>query len=606
MITINYHLIHHHHDFYLDKDLLNATGAEPACTSYNPKMEYIFKKIIYSPEFKKMSGRYDHDKLRDKIEQQIEQNIKEKKERESKNYQKKLEKIRSSMISTKKESNIKNKTKEKEIELAKRHNSWYEKRNSNMMSLFKNPVQEASNNKNKNIDEEMVNESKSFNKKLFKRTNTMVDSGPHLISFGFGKKNNKNSFDSVKNIEEDENEEDNFDFYEKKNISNNNIDGNTLSSANHNKTTSGRRRKADNSVNYNNNQTDIIYPNNLSKNDSNILISNNYSYKKVKNNEINNNNNINNNNHSTSYYDNAPIKKRMTNIMRNNRSSTTLINKQGTNANILPSLINNKVVNFDKMLSREYIRKINERKSNIYSALSPNYESIRPKCIMKVIYARRHYRKNKKSEFKSTFNEFVFDINKNFNNYNNHLPPKDIFLGKTTGRELNDKSPLPSYMVNQYNRNAFNTFSDKSLEMNNFANGHLKVLKSSFDDKKSFNYKLNEQYFDKDNINEEINTIIKKIKKPMRNIKKEYGDYKSLSCSNIIDNKKYKIIPSNILYKNLTSDYYKVNLDKLGRYPFSNGEKIDGFTLKTIKSNKSAINLLNDYEKKIFLSKLDQ
>ena len=53
------------------------------------------------------------------------------------------------------------------------------------------------------------------------------------------------------------------------------------------------------------------------------------------------------------------------------------------------------------------------------------------------------------------------------------------------------------------------------------------------------------------------------------------------------------------------SDYYRVNLDKLGRYPFSNGEKIDGFTLKTIKSNKSSIDLLNDYEKSIFLSKLE-
>ena len=596
-----YHLIHHHHDFYLDKTLLNANGAEPACTSYNPKMEYIFKKIIYSPEFKKMSGRYDHDKLKNKIEQQIERNIKQKKERENESYLKKLEKIRSSMIQAKEENNKSNKEKKDDdkFELIKRHNSWYEKRNNNMINLFKSSSQERLNNINNNNDEEMVNESKSFNKKLFKRTNTMVNNAPHLISFGFGK--NKNSFESIKNIEEDENEEDNFDFYEKKNISNNNIDGNTLSSANHNKTTSGR--KIDNSVNYNNNETDIIYPNNISKNDSNIFINNNYSYKKEKNGEINN---INNNNNSTSYHDNSSNKKRMTKITRNNRSSSTIINKQVSNANILPNLINNKVVNFEKMLSRDYIRKLNERKTNIYSGLSPNYESVRPKCIMKVIYARRHYRKNKKNEYKSTFNEFVFDINKIFNNYNNHSPPKDIFLGKMTGRELNDNSPLPSYMVNQYNRNAFNTFSDKSLEMNNFANGHLKELKSSFNEKTSFNYKLNEQYFDYDSINEEINSIIKKIKKPMRNIKKEYGDYKSLSCSNIVDSKKYKIIPSNILYKKPTSDYYKMNLDKLGRYQFSNGEKIDGFTLKTIKSNKSAINLLNDYEKKIFLSKLDE
>ena len=589
-----YHLIHHHHDYYLDKSLINANGAEPACTSYNPRMEYIFKKIIYSPEFKKMSGRYDHDNLKDKIEKQIEINIKQKRERESKNQQKKLEKIRSSVILQKKE----NKNKEKiinKIELLKRHNSWYEKSNNSMANLFKN----SSNNNT--IDDEMVNESKNFNKKLFKRTNTMINKEPKLISFGLGNKNsnsnnNKNSYESIKNIEEDENEEDNYDFYEKKNISNNNIEGNTLSSANHNKTTSGR--KIDSSVNYKNNDTDIIYPYNISKNDSNIFINNNYSYKKKKTSEINKIN-------STSYNENKVIKKRKTNMINSNkRSSSTINNKQNGNNIILPSLMNNKVVNFEKMLSRDYIRKLNERKVNIYSGLSPNYESIRPKSIMKVIYAQRHCKKYRNKEFKSIFNEFVFDINKNFNNINNHSKPTDIFLGKMTGREINDNTPLPSYMINQYNRNAFNTFSDKSLEMNNYATGHLKTLKSSFNDKKSFNYKLNEQYYDNDGINEEINTIMKKIK-PAGNTRKEYGDYKSLSCSNIIDSKKYKIIPSNILYKNKVSDYYRVNLDELGRYPFSNGEKIDGFTLKTIKSNKSSIDLLNDYEKSIFLSKLE-
>ena len=53
-------------------------------------------------------------------------------------------------------------------------------------------------------------------------------------------------------------------------------------------------------------------------------------------------------------------------------------------------------------------------------------------------------------------------------------------------------------------------------------------------------------------------------------------------------------------------EYYQVNLDKFGKYPFSIGEKIDGFTMKTIKGSKSSLNLLSDKEKKIFLSKLDE
>ena len=48
-----------------------------------------------------------------------------------------------------------------------------------------------------------------------------------------------------------------------------------------------------------------------------------------------------------------------------------------------------------------------------------------------------------------------------------------------------------------------------------------------------------------------------------------------------------------------------MNLDRYGKYPFSCGEKIDGFTMKSIKGNKSTIDMLSDYEKHIFLSKLD-
>ena len=98
---------------------------------------------------------------------------------------------------------------------------------------------------------------------------------------------------------------------------------------------------------------------------------------------------------------------------------------------------------------------------------------------------------------------------------------------------------------------------------------------------------------------------MRKIKKPFSN-RKEYGEHKSLSCSNIYDNNRYRIFGNTNLFKNKMPEYYKVNLDKLVRYPYSNGEKIDGFTLKTIKSNKSSIDLLTNYEKSIFLSRLNE
>ena len=244
------------------------------------------------------------------------------------------------------------------------------------------------------------------------------------------------------------------------------------------------------------------------------------------------------------------------------------------------------------MLPREYINKLKQQRTNIYSSLSPNYDIIRPKCIMKVIYGQKYYKKNKPKEFKSDYNQIIFDINKSYNKYNNHFPPKNIYLGKMTGRKM-DKT-LPSYMLDQYNRNSYNTFNEKSLKMNNFANGDLLQQRSSFNEKKTFNYKLNDQYTgNEDNyLTKDINIIFRRITKyPINNQKSSYGEYKSLS-----DN-----------YNNKTKmpEYYQMNLDRYGKYPFSCGEKIDGFTMKTIKGNKSTIDMLSDYEKHIFLSKLD-
>ena len=491
-----YHLIHHQHDLLISKSLIDLYD-QVSSNSYKPKLEFIFKKIIYSPEFNKMSGRYDQEKKRGKIEQQKNISHQIQKQKEYANYQKKLKIIR-------------------------------------------------------NIH--LKNESRNINKKLG-RNYSELDINLSI--------NKKNSIISIKNnIEESHN---NISKY---------IDENTVSTINYNnnnKTTSGKKRHNSNLA------TEIIYPN-ISKNDSAILINNNTNRKSLK--RVYSYNTLNNINQN---YSNYSYKK-----YKNNNSSSSTSKKKYINNN--KNL--NKVVNFDKMLPREYINKLKQQRTNIYSSLSPNYDIIRPKCIMKVIYGQKHYKKNKPKEFKSDYNQIIFDINKSYNKYNNHFPPKNIYLGKMTGRKM-DKT-LPSYMLDQYNRNSYNTFNEKSLKMNNFANGDLLQQRSSFNEKKTFNYKLNDQYTgNEDNyLTKDINIIFRRITKyPINNKKSSYGEYKSLS-----DN-----------YNNKTRmpEYYQMNLDRYGKYPFSCGEKIDGFTMKTIKGNKSTIDMLSDYEKHIFLSKLD-
>ena len=407
----------------------------------------------------------------------------------------------------------------------------------------------------RNIHLKNQKESRNINKKLG-RNYSELDINLSI--------NKKNSIISIKNnIEESHN---NISKY---------IDENTVSTINYNnnnnKTTSGKKRHNSNLA------TEIIYPN-ISKNDSAILINNNTNRKSLK--RVYSYNTLNNINQN---YSNYSYKK-----YKNNNSSSSTSKKKYINNN--KNL--NKVVNFDKMLPREYINKLKQQRTNIYSSLSPNYDIIRPKCIMKVIYGQKHYKKNKPKEFKSDYNQIIFDINKSYNKYNNHFPPKNIYLGKMTGRKM-DKT-LPSYMLDQYNRNSYNTFNEKSLKMNNFANGDLLQQRSSFNEKKTFNYKLNDQYTgNEDNyLTKDINIIFRRITKyPINNQKSSYGEYKSLS-----DN-----------YNNKTKmpEYYQMNLDRYGKYPFSCGEKIDGFTMKTIKGNKSTIDMLSDYEKHIFLSKLD-
>jgi hypothetical protein len=512
-------------------------------------MEYIFKKINYSPEFKKMRGRYDQQNIKELIKRNLENSINQIKEKEYKKKMKKLEKKRASVkISHIKLLNENNKVDDK----LKRHNSaneiFYENRNINLI-LLKNKIPEKFINEN---NDEIINESRNFKRKLFLRTNTTNN-----ISFSFGFK---------KNLIEEEDDK----ILEKINISNNNEDNTLLSSSNHNKAIYDKKKE--NSLN--SNETDINCVNDSSRNES---------FKKI---------NVGKKKYIFSY-------KNYKNKRKNNSCIKNKINKK----NILP-LINNKVVNFDKMLSREYFRKLNERKRNLYYSLCPNYESIRPKCIMKVIYSQKKCKKYKNKEFKSYFNEIVFDANKHINDYNNHLPPKNIYLDKMTGKNINFNSPFPSYMINQYNRNASYTFNDKSFEMNNYSNGNLKDLKSSFNDKKSFNYIINNQCCDNKfkYFNKEINSIMKKIiKKPLYN--KRYGNYRALSCSN-----NSKILDSNNLKFNYKSsfigkipEYYKLNLDKLGHFPYSISDKIDGITLKAIKSNKSAIDILNKKEINIFL-----
>ena len=264
------------------------------------------------------------------------------------------------------------------------------------------------------------------------------------------------------------------------------------------------------------------------------------------------------------------------NITRYNKQFYTNNNKKlikKKRNNLLQTYYIKGSVNFKKMLSRAYLNKLKAHVDNIYSTITPNYLAVEPKCIMKVTYKNRKYN-FQRPPFKGLSADYTFDMDKIFFKYNNHIPPKTFAFHKLTGRDYNSEKKLPSFMIGQFNRNSVNTLNEKNLIMNCYSNGQLKQSKSSFNDKKSFNYVLNYQNNQSFNENQnEFENLVKKImeKGIVNNDDKKYYNNDGNKKENEIVNS----IPFRIksMYKNFMSEY------KRDINPRNN--IIDGITFKS-------------------------
>ena len=143
-------------------------------------------------------------------------------------------------------------------------------------------------------------------------------------------------------------------------------------------------------------------------------------------------------------------------------------------------------------------------------------------------------------------------------------------------------------MINQIDRNSCNTFNEKNLKMNYYSNGQLKQLISCLNDKKSFNYKLNERLKEESEEKKNFNILAKQIfEKGIIN----NNDSKLINEDNDnIENRQVCSIPFrvNSLFKSFMSEYNR---------KISFPEKIDGGTFKNFKIDKNNIRvkkILND------------
>ena len=254
--------------------------------------------------------------------------------------------------------------------------------------------------------------------------------------------------------------------------------------------------------------------------------------------------------------------------------------------------------NFHKMLGRTYLNKLKFIEEPMHPQINPNWNSIQPKCIMKINYSRSPIQIKKINEFKGMDDEVTFDMNKLFYKYNNHFPAKSIYFNKMTGREKNEKEKtLPFYMFNLANRNSCDNFNEKSFKMNNFFEGRFKEPLSTFNQRKSFNYKLKMNIKPKTEKSLNLSTEEKSNKNNITNL-----------FMKIIENNKNKrkkiLVPKRDFISKILGrlpEFYRINLDSV-----QNKNLIDGITFKSYKKTNQENEILSQREKKMFLININE
>ena len=624
-----YHLLHHTDNsnfFSENEDNSIIFGPEVNATRYNPKLEYIYPKIIYSTSFKLMSGRYDHQILSKKVKTKTEKRTKRKREMERTLRMQKLKEIVDSKLDTVyKSPTFYN---EKNNEFVKNNEKIRElKRSQTLILDFPLP--------NKLLgDVEMEKQLKRGNLpehhdvriRIEKAFNTIINKGD--INNLEQMANNSNTFkgSAIHDNNTIINEQSLV-------INKNNSNINNNSSLNNNETiyTSNALKNEiatlfnNNTINNDSNTNSNIEKNQIKNNTNNIKLNNKFLTKRIK--DFQKNFKKLNLFKSKKFPDIKDPKKTMyssstSNIFnRDKMEKISLKMNKTTGANIFPktnkenintsiiqnmnSSLSNKNINrikgvpFSKMLSRQYLDSLEYEEEPLHPLVNPKYNFIHPKCIMKVIYSNRANNNKRVKRFQGIGEEVTFDADKLYYKYNNHFPAKSFYFSKSTGRSSSVDGYLPSYLVKLGNRSSCIVFNDKSYKLNFFSEGKFNDQISSFNQHKSFNQKLN------------MNMInLREINRIKEENSEKFKIYRKIKEANTVRNKRRKkiVIPGqpfmSVSLKTPSNEkmpeFYRINLDSIEKNKEYFKNKIDGITLKTYIKPKDAEKLLSKREKKLF------
>ena len=220
-----------------------------------------------------------------------------------------------------------------------------------------------------------------------------------------------------------------------------------------------------------------------------------------------------------------------------------------------------KAPDFSKTISREQLNFISRDKSPISPFITPNFSAVQPRNLTMVSYTNS-LKKTKKPISMPTLNaNFTYNPDKVLNKINNHKEPKAPNFASMVSRP-NENTPLPSYMIKKFDRSSIYTTTDKTLELNNFANGKFLTEYSSFYPKKSFNKAINLNLLNNEKFvesNLDLVGAIGKTNKIMEFYSKNLDDITNDGVGSKFDSVTFKTVPKISVMSEKEKEIFKVN-----------------------------------------------
>ena len=239
-------------------------------------------------------------------------------------------------------------------------------------------------------------------------------------------------------------------------------------------------------------------------------------------------------------------------IIRNGRKNKLyleLLQEEDNLSKIYPNNPNKssiKAPDFAKFSSRE--KKVKKYRLENIPYVFPKYSYVQERSLTMAIYKpERKIKKYKQVPFQGMIMGLDYDPDKVLEKCNNHQSPRVPNFRYMTSRPNKKGSPLPSFLQKVYDRSASYLTTDKSLKLNNFAEGKYIPASNSFFPKKSYNKivnmkMVNSKEFMKKSLDEDIQKQKNEVTEKLKLEKADLEELKVEGALNKFDNFCYKTI----------------------------------------------------------------